>query len=574
MATYRVYINILGNAAKVLSGMLSDVAGLNKGISGTISKFGAVGKAAGAAFNVISKGVAAYAKFNLGFTMLGPKVLSAAANFLTGPKFEAGVTLLQRRKQAERGFGAQYAQAQRQAELLAVSYGLNPADVVASLNVLTGMRVGSKRLSMGHAARLVQAGGLISQQGGVSYENVMLNLQQLMAQDKLNSRDIKQLLTHAPILGRYAIDEMEKKGIIGGTAQEYFKENKGALLSVLERYLAETPGTLSTRARGVAQQAQLGFFAKLAENPAWLKVADKYTHMMAVLGEAVSKSLTALSNSDAISTSVNSFITLIDKLPQALENALPAIDKLIVRLYKAAGISYKGSKAETFRMGEQEKWVEQTLSNNVPALRKSLGQAGFIVPEDDASVAALAASVVGARGGAEKYVTTMYHLPEIRRYTITQARKHFPERFAGMFNWMKYYSTGRESFMHGALQERKAPGMFVSADYTQTGYLAGTVNLQRILKDIEALTTEQKTLLTLGGTGGGGGGGGSMSGYGRDRKALTINFNAPIVDWDSTINTDDPNEVVQEVSASIEGAASRAIQIALLGATGKMNTRW
>lgn len=570
MATYRVYINIVGNASKALNGLLKDVAGLNKGIAGTISKFGAMGRVASGAFKAISNAAMGIAKLNLGYTMLGPKALSSAANFLTGPKFEAGVTLLQRREQARRGFGAQFAKAQQQADLLAVSYGLNPADVIASLNVLTGMKVGSKRLSMGHAARLVQAGGLISQQGGVSYENVMLNLQQLMAQDQLHSRDIKQLLTHAPILGRYAIDEMEKKGIVGQTAQEYFKGDKGALLSVLERYLAETPGLVSTRARGIAQQAQLGFFAKLAGNPAWLTVADKYAHMMEVLGTSISKGLTALTNSDTIRTSVNSFITLVDKLPQALENAQPTIDKFIKRLYKVAGVSFKGSKAETFRMGEQEKWVEQTIGNNIPSLRIALSQAGFVVPEDDAAVASLAASAIGAMGGAGKYVTPMYPLEEVGAYKLPQAVKAFPEGFKGPLGGLKYYGTGRLSFMSGALKERKAPGMFISEDYAQTGYLAGTVNFQKILSDIGALTPEQKKLL---GFSEGTSDGSSMAGYGRDRKALTINFYAPIVEWESTINTDDPNEVVQEVSTSIEGAASRAIQIALQGATGKMNIR-
>jgi hypothetical protein len=66
----------------------------------------------------------------------------------------------------------------------------------------------------------------------------------------------------------------------------------------------------------------------------------------------------------------------------------------------------------------------------------------------------------------------------------------------------------------------------------------------------------------------------TIGGYARDRKALVINFNAPIVEWDSTINAEDPQDVVNTVSETIEGAASRAIQIALLGATGKMGTRF
>lgn len=573
MATYRVYINILGNASKALNGMLRDVAGLNKGIEGTISKFGALGKAAGAAFKAVSSGVVGYAKLNATFYALGPKALASAGNFLAGPQAEAGIALLQRRAQAERGFGKEYARTQRQADLLAASYGLNPTDVIASLNVLTGMRVGNKRLQLGHAMSLVQAGGLIAQQGGVSYENVMLNLQQLMAQDQLNSRDIKQLLTHAPILGRYAIDEMEKKGITGQTAQEYFKGDKGALLSVLERYLNEMPAILSTRARGIAHQAQLGLYASVLENPAWLKIADKYAQMIEGLGKAMNKALTGLTESETIQTSVNAFISLLDRLASSetvIEKLGKYFDSFVKEAYKVAGYAPGDVKGAGIAMTEQEKAVEKMIAQNVGTARLMLAKAGFVVPKSDAEVVSYVSSLIGLRGGANKYVETYLPYALSSAATPEALKQAYPEDFG-------YSVRAKNKMAFRAAQAMRygssVPYFTPSEAPTQTGYMGFAPISQKVWDAIQKAGVATAGLEGFGGSQGGADGS-SMAGYGRDRKALTINFNAPIVEWDSTINTDDPNEVVQEVSASIEGAASRAIQIALLGATGKMNTRW
>jgi hypothetical protein len=548
--------------------MLRGVADLNKGVAGVISKFGAMGKAAAGAFTVVAQGAKAYTTANAAFYMFGPKLLATAGNFLAGPQAEAGIALLQRRAQAEKGFGKEYARAQRQADLLAASYGLNPTDVIASLNVLTGMRVGNKRLQLGHAMSLVQAGGLIAQQGGVSYENVMLNLQQLMAQDQLNSRDIKQLLTHAPILGRYAIDEMEKKGITGQTAQEYFKGDKGALLSVLERYLSEMPAILSTRARGIAHQAQLGFYASVLENPAWLSIADKYAQMIGTVGKAINKALTGLTESKSIQASVNAFIALLDHLTNSetvVEKLAKHLDHFVEEAYKLAGYAPGDVKKASTSMGEKTEWVTYMLGRNVPALRTILAQQGVVVPKSDKEVVSLVSSMLNLASNASNFVVTsntfgpapLSQKPGDRQL-VYRTDKATGIRYAG---YPGYPYVGPYRFA------------FASEDPGITGYKFGQVDMSKVYAGLSSLSPEQLALAGFSGSQSGADGT-SMAGYGRDRKALTINFNAPIVEWDSTINTDDPNEVVQEVSASIEGAASRAIQIALLGATGKMNTRW
>jgi hypothetical protein len=90
----------------------------------------------------------------------------------------------------------------------------------------------------------------------------------------------------------------------------------------------------------------------------------------------------------------------------------------------------------------------------------------------------------------------------------------------------------------------------------------------------EALKKEASAPQLAGLSAGGGVTGDDIKGYNRDRRSLEIHFHDAIVEWNSTINTDNPEEVVQEVSSTIEDATSRAIQIAILGASQKMNMNW
>ena len=120
-------------------------------------------------------------------------------------------------------------------------------------------KTGSK-LTVNDATALTRVGGLISQQAGVSFERVMTNIQQLMVQSNPNIRDIRELLNQAPILGRYAIDEMERKGITGVDKNTYLKDQNN-LLSVLTRYDVENasspgPGCCNGRTAGLLRETR------------------------------------------------------------------------------------------------------------------------------------------------------------------------------------------------------------------------------------------------------------------------------------------------------------------------------
>lgn len=259
--------------------------------------------------------------------------------FLMSEGMAEGVRILQRRNQARLGLGGSYLQAQGNADALARDYGLDRSAAISAINVLSGMGVaktGSK-LTVNDATALTRVGGLISQQAGVSFERVMTNIQQLMVQSNPNIRDIRELLNQAPILGRYAIDEMERKGITGVDKNTYLKDQNN-LLSVLTRYDVENASSPIMQARGVVTVAQQDFYAKLAENTSWLTVAGNAADILGSFGDALSKLITSLTSNTGFMNSVNALTSLFEYVSENSGIIVGMLSKVGGKLYDTFGI--------------------------------------------------------------------------------------------------------------------------------------------------------------------------------------------------------------------------------------------
>lgn len=489
------------------------------------AKLGASVMAAQAA-SVLLKGLA---KYNFAAFTGGARLISAGANFLTSSQMSEGIRLLQRRQQARLGFGAQYAAAQERADLLAASYGLDPSNVIASMNVLTGMRVGNKKITMGQAERLTQVGGLIAQSSGLAFETVMVNIQQMMAQAVPSLRDIRQLLTHAPILGRYAIQEMESRGIKNMSAMDYLKADKGAVMRTFERFLAENPAVNAMMAQGIVRQSNVGFYSELAKNDSWLKIAEFYKALTEVVAPVANEMITKISNSDALRTSLNLFVVLFERLPKILDGLLAHFENSLPTWLKPI-LDLGGVKSEAIRRTEHQKKAALVL--------KSAGIDGFI--------------------GLSSYNEYVDSRPHVYRQAPTAYMGGF-----GAVTGLKNLVPASNELVTGFNKYHYTPSA------KATGRYGFRFDANAFLRDWGVKTDSDESLLPLGGSPTGGGS--DLSGYGRDRKALVINFQAPIVQWDSTINTDDPQDVVNEVADTLEQGVSKAIQIALLGATGRLS---
>jgi hypothetical protein len=118
-------------------------------------------------------------------------------------------------------------------------------------------------------------------------------------------------------------------------------------------------------------------------------------------------------------------------------------------------------------------------------------------------------------------------------------------------------------------------GDFTKTNHPQDPYLFSSLSTASFLNTLTGYDKERnkddEKFTTSTGTGAAGG---DLSGFNKDRRSLTINFNDAIVKWNTEITTDSPEVVVSEVRESIEQITSEAIQKALLSATGKMNMSW
>lgn len=463
----------------------------------------------------------------------GVKGLNYAANMLTSSEMGEGIRLLQRRQQARIGFGESYASAQERADLLAASYGLDPSNTIAAMNVLTGLPIGTtgRRISMYDAERLTQAGGLISQQSGVPFERVMTNIQQMMSQVTPTIRDIREMLNAAPILSKYAMDEMERQGISGVTSMDWLK-NQTNIMTVLERFMAENPALMSMQARGIVSRSKTQFYATLAENPNWLNIATSYEEVMGLAAKALSQLLSNFTSSSAITESIERFNTLLRNAPGLIDAFADHIDGWLSKLSGFLGFDY--NPKETDQRVKEREAIRSFINTNLGDIR-ALYESYDVTPEkNDVAFASKVYRSLSSFGDLSQFAT---YTPESTRYVKSHSGGTYR-------SFVPSFATARPFDIYDAL--RSNLGLYGSENKV-TNLFGGS-----------------NTLFT----------GDDIGGYGRDRKALIINFNDAIVKWDSTIESSQPQDVVNEVADNIEGIASRAIQVALLGASQKMTTRF
>lgn len=557
---------ILGmDAAKLMKGV--NVASIATGIVTAVGK--AVVKAvAGGTLVQYGAGAGVNAVFN---------------RLLMSSGMTEGIRISQRRRQAQLGLGAGYAQAMAYADELAENYGLERSAALSSLNVMTGLRVGSgnERLSMATSAALTRVGGLISQQSGASFERVMTNIQQLMTQSNPNIRDIRELLNQAPILGRYALDEMEKQGVTGVDKNTWLKDQAN-ILSVLQRYDIENASSTIMQARGMVTRSRQDFYARIAENPNWLTVAGNTSNLMDAAANAVSNLLTAFSESQGLQNSVNSLVALIDTVGNNADGIGRLLDKTTSFISHVLGVNIADTEAAGREAAQRRSTVRYTAQRL----------------EDEAFNAYLAAGLVTS---ANPDVQRRSFEEFYQKFIETNTRKGLAENVSfigqeyvnqnlGLIRYAhgerlqapykgdsSYFvpSMGGPTFRYAPFSSRNPFSNFIAGQnfdyYAPVSHLPSEAFMGAFSAALEEAKNAPKI---VGGQSSTAAMGADISGFNKDRRSLEIHFHDAIVEWNSTITTNDPQEIVNEVAENIEGAASRAIQIALLGASQKMDTNW
>lgn len=625
MAEYRIILNIGGSAvrqaerladalqradkhAKSLSQDLRSVPKVNVprvsqsgGISGSIGVASLLGKANpwGFAAQMVTTGIKGLFQTiaqatKIGYTG-GFMVTNRLKDVLVGQEMGEAIRYVQRRNQLRYSLGARADEAIGYSDQLANAYGLNRATTLGSLNVLTGLRVGGtgKEIDSRTAASIVKVGGLIAQQGGYSYERVMTNFQQLLANSLPSKRDIREMLGQAPVLARYATEEIAKRGLTGTLDMyDYYKSHEN-ILRALGRYEIENPVVSAAFARGRVITAEQDIYNRLAENPSWGMVASNYVGLLEAFGNAINNIISALANSQEVRNSVNGLIALIETLSKNSNWLIDFTAKITEKIEKLFGIRLEDTPREV---------LTQRQNTVAAAFEISKGSLRTLWRERNAK------NLVEDETVNDKAFETWYNNFKTQQLTIgselykqvkapsnynvtTDIGRTFISKdgtkYSNNIDFENKDALAKLSFLAAKPNSFTARFLLpkgldaITAPYgfdpkkLEKNYQFMTLSSAAVLDAAQKNLNDVPTLQNdFGANGMSGVDGSSIKDFNKDRRSLEIHFHAPIVEWNSEINTDDPKEIVDAVANNIEGAASRAIQIALLGASQKMSTRW
>lgn len=525
--------------------------------------------------------------------MIAGGVMTAALRVLQSDWFAEGAKLISRRHQTREGMGPQYEQTLRNADIISAAYGLDRSTTLSSINVLAGLGVGANnhKITLGEATGLTKVGGLIAQHAGVSFERVMTNIQQLLVTTAPNMRDIRELLNQAPILGKYALKEMEEQGLKGVDVRTYLKD-QGALLSVLKRYELSNASNAGMRARGMINMASQDAAALIASNnPFWSYIGNAGSGMIKALATSANKFMSMLVDNRSFLNMVKSLEMTIDMMG---DKGVTLVDKLITLVDRIAAyfkielVDEQAVKAAVDR--------EQALraAMNDPSTRNEAYQSwlkqGVYTSKTEAGrreeFSRVYEQVAEQVARDEKMLSLVQAKNDLQGIEGVPWRDRFMRGFLGTTwevsakNKANIYRSQREAlhapdsvFTYLTYPDTLPNNMTTTQAASSMLTVARNALLEEVNSRIERLNSVEGFDPSKFNSGSAAGGE-DLTGFNRDRRALEIHFHDKLVEWNSTIKTDDPQQVVNEVADTMDQLVAAAIQQALLGSTDKMAARF
>lgn len=245
---------------------------------------------------------------------------------------EAGSNLMQMRM-AEKGLGGNYQATLNRATQLAAEYGFSRVGMLNAMNMFTGLNVDGKKLTPEEASHLAEVVGKIAHVGGLSFERVNVNLQQLLGQAVPSIRDIRELVGQAPFIGKLAMNMMEERGV-QGDYRDWLK-NKSNLRSVLDEFNELVESHPVMKARGQIALAKENFWMRIADglSPYWDKIAQANEKLYSWLSDKI---VNWISNIDVnkVGAKLDQFILELDTFASAIQTIANIIGSI------ANGISF------------------------------------------------------------------------------------------------------------------------------------------------------------------------------------------------------------------------------------------
>lgn len=465
------------------------------------------------------------------------RLVSSGIPFLVGTKLlnsnnmaEAASNLMQMRM-AEKGLGGNYQATLNRATQLAAEYGFSRVGMLNAMNMFTGLNVDGKKLTPEEASYLAEVVGKIAHVGGLSFERVNVNLQQLLGQAVPSIRDIRELVGQAPFIGKLAMNMMEERGV-QGDYRDWLK-NKSNLRSVLDEFNELVESHPVMKAKGQIALAKENFWMRIADglSPYWDKIAQANEKLYSWLSDKI---VNWISNIDVnkVGAKLDQFILELDTFASAIQTIANTIGSI------ANGISFGKKQYGEFDPetgGVRMTWglstnkdaaLFTTMANNI-AKKKAYGR-------EVSRIAEFAAKRAREAGHGDIVQAAYDKLNS----------NEFIDAFVGTssyFNWR--YTDDTKKIRKPTLSEL---GIKAIRDLFSAG-LRGITGTGGRSTDPNAQT---------------------VSNLSQGSKSVFINFNKEIVDMDINIaSVENIEELGRKLEPKIEEVVVRGLTIALNNAT-------
>jgi len=523
------------------------------------------------------------------------QALQMGAKVVQSQQFADGVRLNMRRDRAKMIHGGEVGEMmQREADTLAASWGFERSAMLGSMMAMTGMSImgGTRKLTFSEAAHLTKAGGFIGQASGIGPERTLINIQQILAAQTPYFRDIREILHQEPLLNSLAVREMEAAGISGITPADYLKDVKN-LLPVLSRYVDMFVTNQAMQARGNVQRAIQDAWAEITQrHDVWQYVGRSVPALIGTGTQVVGDLASILVGNSSFRSRVEQIHVLLEKVGELGVNIF---DKWITKLDNVAirlGVDAFDARHEGWQRAMKRETIEQAATSEsfINFVKANHAPLADWENEDIHKLFATYTNRVLYNSELMDKVETDGAVSKMKNWLHDFAKNvlgnaHFIQSpSVGALYAPKDFGTTRirnEAAIDNMRTAHPNDSTFTRfGDVSNTRYPKDPYGLVEVpykdlmeayLKHHEAVQTATNPYagqnLTQGGD--------DLSGFNRDRRHLEINFNAPLVQMgDTTITSTDPVGVATEIGENIESMISHGIQVALLGATQKMNTRW
>lgn len=305
--------NFLGNMV-TMPGMLRNLSNFGS-VIGQIGKIAmsavpALGKlSASISTLVIAKGIqygVSGASLLIGNKLLGNEnIAQGAANLM-----QMGM--------ARKGLGGPYQSSLNEATRIAAEYGFSRTGILNTISMLSGLDIGGGRtLSQKEAARIATQAGKIAHVGSAPYERVAINLQQILGQQTTSTRDLRELITAAPIIATIAQRSMKRNNVTMGLF-DYLKDKKN-LISILNEFDSWVESNPFMQSRGKVALYKENFYMALAnmDPSVWEKISDGLRVFYDQMGRNIPMLIKTIANSidhDTIREGVKSITTSIEAI--------------------------------------------------------------------------------------------------------------------------------------------------------------------------------------------------------------------------------------------------------------------